>query len=170
MYRRRPAFRRRGPRRKKPLPHPAEERRSDCALAAFAPARPIVVTIITVVSIAIVVRPTVAVVAVAFVGVLGVALVVTLLATQLQSWLSAQLFQVLSQKPGSRLVEMVMADHYGWDRYNAQQWMTVNNWLRNNPDDPDADALQDWMARSQRGVTSPRDANTGRRCAKRQDF
>lgn len=51
---------------------------------------------------------------------------------------------------GLELVEMVMADHFGWDRYYAQQWMTVNNWLRNNPDDPDADALQDWIAGGRR--------------------
>jgi hypothetical protein len=39
---------------------------------------------------------------------------------------------------GLELVEMVLADHYGWDRYVAKQWMTVSNWLRTHADSPDA--------------------------------
>ncbi len=46
---------------------------------------------------------------------------------------------------GLELVEMVLADHHGWDRYAAAQWMTVSDWLRDHPDDPDAPALRRWI-------------------------
>ena len=37
---------------------------------------------------------------------------------------------------GLELVEMVLADHHGWDRYVAKQWLAVSDWLRANPSDP----------------------------------
>ncbi|WP_254767825.1 SAM-dependent methyltransferase [Salinilacihabitans rarus] len=43
---------------------------------------------------------------------------------------------------GYELVEMVIADRDAWDRYEATQWKTVDDWLRAHPDDPDADALR----------------------------
>ncbi len=45
---------------------------------------------------------------------------------------------------GLELVEMVLADHDSWDRYVAPQWKTISDWLRENPDDPDASRLRDW--------------------------
>jgi hypothetical protein len=45
-----------------------------------------------------------------------------------------------------RLVEMVLADHNGWDRYEAPQWMAVDDFLCKNPDDPDALALKEWIS------------------------
>ncbi|WP_336219521.1 class I SAM-dependent methyltransferase [Citrobacter amalonaticus] len=36
---------------------------------------------------------------------------------------------------GYDLVEMVLADQEGWDRYEAAKWMTLRRWLENNPDD-----------------------------------
>ena len=48
------------------------------------------------------------------------------------------------ESTGLKLVEMVIADHYGWDRYEAMQWMAVDDWLRANPDDPDAAELREW--------------------------
>lgn len=51
---------------------------------------------------------------------------------------------------GFDLVEMVIADHDGWDRYMAKQWMTVSDWLRDNPDHPDAPDLHAWCAHEQR--------------------
>ncbi|WP_430785517.1 SAM-dependent methyltransferase [Actinoplanes sp. G11-F43] len=36
---------------------------------------------------------------------------------------------------GWDLVEMVLADGAGWDRYVAAQWFTVRRWLDENPDD-----------------------------------
>lgn len=51
---------------------------------------------------------------------------------------------------GLDLLEMVLADGNDWDRYAAAQWMTVKNWLRDNPDDPDAEALREWITQDQR--------------------
>ncbi len=45
---------------------------------------------------------------------------------------------------GVDLVEMVLADGDSWDRYEAAQWMTINTWLRENPNDPDASELRKW--------------------------
>ncbi|MFP2387065.1 SAM-dependent methyltransferase [Enterobacter ludwigii] len=36
---------------------------------------------------------------------------------------------------GYDLVEMVLADQEGWDRYEAAKWMTLRRWLAENPDD-----------------------------------
>ncbi len=48
------------------------------------------------------------------------------------------------EQVGMELVEMVLADQAGWDRYEATQWMTVRRWLDENPNDPDAPALKAW--------------------------
>jgi SAM-dependent methyltransferase len=48
------------------------------------------------------------------------------------------------------LVEMVLADQQGWDRYVAMQWMAVSDWLRQHPNDPDAGALAEWIAAARR--------------------
>jgi len=36
------------------------------------------------------------------------------------------------------LVEMVLANQDSWDRYEAKHWLTMSDWLRANPDDPEA--------------------------------
>ena len=51
---------------------------------------------------------------------------------------------------GMDLVEMVLADHDGWDRYEAPQWMAVDDFLRANPDDPETSELRDWIDNSRR--------------------
>jgi ubiquinone/menaquinone biosynthesis C-methylase UbiE len=51
---------------------------------------------------------------------------------------------------GMRLVEMVLANHDGWDRYEAPQWMAVDDFLRANPNDPDASALSEWISHNRR--------------------
>ncbi len=33
------------------------------------------------------------------------------------------------------VVEMVLADQDGWDRYEAAKWLTMRRWLEENPDD-----------------------------------
>ncbi|MDO9034928.1 MAG: hypothetical protein Q7U51_06975, partial [Methanoregula sp.] len=33
------------------------------------------------------------------------------------------------------VVEMVLADQKGWDRYEAAKWLTMRRWLDANPDD-----------------------------------
>lgn len=37
---------------------------------------------------------------------------------------------------GYDLVEMVLADQDGWDRYEAAKWLTMRRWLDANPGDP----------------------------------
>ena len=51
-------------------------------------------------------------------------------------------------KAGVELVEMVLADQDSWDRYVASQWWTVSDWLRENPHDPEAPAMRDFLDRS----------------------
>jgi len=36
---------------------------------------------------------------------------------------------------GLDVVEMVLADQDGWDRYEAARWLTMRRWLEANPDD-----------------------------------
>lgn len=36
---------------------------------------------------------------------------------------------------GFDVVEMVLADHDSWDRYEAAKWLTMRRWLEANPDD-----------------------------------
>ncbi|UAN40139.1 MULTISPECIES: class I SAM-dependent methyltransferase [unclassified Enterobacter] len=36
---------------------------------------------------------------------------------------------------GYNVVEMVLADQEGWDRYEAAKWLTMRRWLEANPDD-----------------------------------
>jgi hypothetical protein len=49
------------------------------------------------------------------------------------------------ESEGLELIEMVLADHAGWDRYEASQWMTVSDWLNANPGDPEANELREWV-------------------------
>jgi SAM-dependent methyltransferase len=51
---------------------------------------------------------------------------------------------------GLTLVEMVLADLDDWDRYYASQWSAVYDYLRDNPDDPQADQLRAWIAKNRR--------------------
>lgn len=43
---------------------------------------------------------------------------------------------------GLELVEMVLADLGGWDRYVAPQWRATSDWLRKRADHPEADAIR----------------------------
>ena len=54
------------------------------------------------------------------------------------------------ESSGAKLVEMVLASHYGWDRYEAPRWMAIDDFLRDNPNDPDASALNEWISNSRR--------------------
>jgi SAM-dependent methyltransferase len=54
------------------------------------------------------------------------------------------------EEAGLELVEMVLASLHGWDRYEAMQWMAVDDFLRAHPDDPDAPELRQWIRRSRR--------------------
>lgn len=41
----------------------------------------------------------------------------------------------LFAEQGYDVVEMVLADQEGWDRYEAAKWLTLRRWLTENPDD-----------------------------------
>ena len=49
------------------------------------------------------------------------------------------------ESTGGSLVEMVLADGDSWDRYVAPQWWTITQWLAANPDDPDAEAMREFL-------------------------
>ncbi|MEU4405694.1 methyltransferase domain-containing protein [Streptosporangium sp. NPDC023963] len=51
---------------------------------------------------------------------------------------------------GVEVLEMVLADQDSWDRYMASQWWTLSDWLRDNPEDPDAGGVRDFLERSRR--------------------
>ncbi len=44
---------------------------------------------------------------------------------------------------GCDVVEMVLADQDGWDRYEAAKWLTMRRWLEDNPDDEMADEVRE---------------------------
>lgn len=48
-----------------------------------------------------------------------------------------------AQNAGFELIEMVHANSDTWDRYEAALWKTVDDWLREHPDDPDAEAIRE---------------------------
>lgn len=54
------------------------------------------------------------------------------------------------ESAGLELVEMVAANHHGWDRYAARQWVAVSDWLRANPENPDAAPIRELHLRSRR--------------------
>ena len=43
---------------------------------------------------------------------------------------------------GYDVVEMVLADQDGWDRYEAAKWLTMRRWLEANPDDESAEDVR----------------------------
>ena len=51
---------------------------------------------------------------------------------------------------GVEVVEMVLADQDSWDRYVAGQWWTVDEWLRANPDDPEAPGMREFLEKGRR--------------------
>ncbi|WP_405579768.1 SAM-dependent methyltransferase [Streptomyces sp. NBC_01190] len=52
---------------------------------------------------------------------------------------------------GMELVEMVLADGDSWDRYAAEQWFTISEWLRSVPaDHPDAADMRQFLDHARR--------------------
>ncbi|WP_434638897.1 SAM-dependent methyltransferase [Klebsiella sp. I138] len=49
---------------------------------------------------------------------------------------------------GYDLVEMVLADQDGWDRYEAAKWLTMRQWLEANPDDDFATEVREQLTAS----------------------
>jgi SAM-dependent methyltransferase len=52
------------------------------------------------------------------------------------------------------LVEMVLADHDSWDRYEAAHWMAADRWLRANRGHPDEAMVRERTAQHRRGYLS----------------
>ena len=46
---------------------------------------------------------------------------------------------------GCDVVEMVLADQDGWDRYEAAKWLTMRRWLEANPDDELTQEVRDQL-------------------------
>lgn len=51
---------------------------------------------------------------------------------------------------GLELIEMVLADQDSWDRYEASQWRTISDWLRENPEHRLASDMRTWVAGNRR--------------------
>ena len=49
---------------------------------------------------------------------------------------------------GYDVVEMVLADQEGWDRYEAAKWLTMRRWLEANPDDEFAPEVREQLRSS----------------------
>lgn len=59
---------------------------------------------------------------------------------------------------GFDVVEMVLADQDGWDRYEAAKWLTMRRWLDANPDDEFAHEVRTQLtAEPERYATYTRD-------------
>jgi SAM-dependent methyltransferase len=54
------------------------------------------------------------------------------------------------EQEGFELIEMVLANGDGWDRYAAPQWRAVSDWLRANPDDAQAATIRKMHEQSRR--------------------
>ena len=54
------------------------------------------------------------------------------------------------EEAGLELLEMVLADHDSWDRYEAPQWRAVSDWLAANPDDEMHDEMRRFRDRNRR--------------------
>ncbi|WP_316900665.1 class I SAM-dependent methyltransferase [Pseudodesulfovibrio indicus] len=57
------------------------------------------------------------------------------LANSVSDYLMLPDFLVSFGSLGYDVVEMVLADQDGWDRYEAAKWLTMRRWLEANPDD-----------------------------------
>jgi SAM-dependent methyltransferase len=51
---------------------------------------------------------------------------------------------------GTDLVEMVLTDEHGWDRYAAPQWWALSRWLDEHPDDPRAGQVREFRDEARR--------------------
>jgi SAM-dependent methyltransferase len=57
------------------------------------------------------------------------------LAASISDFLTLPLLLASFGDLGYDVVEMVLADQDGWDRYEAAKWLTMRRWLAANPDD-----------------------------------
>jgi SAM-dependent methyltransferase len=66
------------------------------------------------------------------------------------------LLQVIEQA-GFELIDMELASLAGWDYYMTSQWHSISDWLRENPEDPDAQALREWNNKNRRDYRKPQE-------------
>ena len=64
------------------------------------------------------------------------------LATSISEFLSLPVLLSSFGNLGYDIVEMVLADQDGWDRYEAAKWLTMRRWLDANPGDEMADEVR----------------------------
>lgn len=64
-------------------------------------------------------------------------------ATSVSDFLSLSDFVASFDKLGYDIVEMVLADQEGWDRYEAAKWLTMRRWLEKNSNDPFAKEVRE---------------------------
>jgi SAM-dependent methyltransferase len=64
------------------------------------------------------------------------------LATSISDFLMLPGLLASFRRLGCDVVEMVLADQDGWDRYEAAKWLTMRRWLEANPDDELADDVR----------------------------
>ncbi|EHI7576402.1 class I SAM-dependent methyltransferase [Salmonella enterica] len=56
-------------------------------------------------------------------------------ASSIADFLTLPALVAFFDEQGYDVVEMVLADQEGWDRYEAAKWLTMRRWLEENPDD-----------------------------------
>ena len=61
---------------------------------------------------------------------------------------------------GYDVVEMVLADQDGWDRYEAAKWLTMRRWLAANPGDELAPEVRAQLTTEPACATPPTPGNT----------
>lgn len=57
------------------------------------------------------------------------------LANSISDFLTLPALLASCDQIGCDVVEMILADQDGWDRYEAAKWLTMRRWLEANPDD-----------------------------------
>ena len=57
-------------------------------------------------------------------------------------WTTLEGTALLVEACGLRAVTVIASSEDDWDRYETLHWQTVEGWLADNPDDPDADEIR----------------------------
>ena len=54
----------------------------------------------------------------------------------------------LFEAAGTRVVEMVLATDTDWDRYESKHWWAFDDWMRDNPNDPEIETFKAFAQKS----------------------
>jgi hypothetical protein len=52
----------------------------------------------------------------------------------------------MGEELGLNLIYTIVSDHYDWDNYYSLWWYAGEEFIRQNPDDPDLPAFKEWLA------------------------